>query len=362
MRDIMKIRITDIIKINPTRSKPNGTRTAHYRVFKSALCTVTLALLIISLGAPAIAQKASPRSKGVDSAPVIAVKPEAVVNGDRIYLKDILDSSSDSKLAEKIGNLIVGYSPRPGKEKKLTGSWIVSKLRSKKWLPKDAEISAPKYIRISRAYQNLNPQRLEQVFLNYIASRSGKAEFKVSQFKVRGSYKFPTGRMTFHILNPFPKKLSGRVSLRIAVSLGGKERRRLTLSGWIDRFESVLCANRYLPRNTVLTAADVKMQQMNVSKAPANLVTDLKDAVGKRLKQNIKPGEAIRHNMLSIPPLIRKGDKVKLVAQSGALRIVTLGIAKSSGGLGDQIRIENITSKKTVVGRVKDRSTVHVIF
>ena len=349
--------------MNPTGSNPNETRTFHYQALKSALITVVLALSILSLGVqPAIAQKIPPRLKGADVAPGIAIKPETVVNGDRIYLKDILDSSSDSKLAEKIGNLIVGYAPRPGKEKKLTGSWIVSKLRSKKWLPKDAKISTPKYIRVSRAYQNLNPQHLERVFLNYIASRSGKADFKVSQFKVRGSDKFPTGRMTFNILKPIPKKLSGRVSLRIAVSLGGKERGRLTLSGWIDRFESVLCANRYLPRNTTLSAADVKMQQMNVSKAPANLVTDLQDAVGKRLKQNIKPGEAIRHNMLSIPPLIRKGDKVKLVAQSGSMRIVTLGIAKSSGGLGDQIRIENITSKKTVVGRVKDHSTVQVIF
>ncbi len=348
--------------MNPTGSNPNGTRTVHCRAFKSVLFTVVSALLIISLGVPAIAQKVSPRTKGADAAPGIAIKPEAVVNEDRIYLKDILSPSPDSTLAEKIGNLFVGTSPRPGKEKKLTGSWIVSKLRSKKWLPKDAKISAPKYIRVSRTFQNLNPQHLERVFLNYIASRAGKADIKVSQFKVRGSDKFPTGPMTFNILKPIPKKLSGRVSLRIAVSLGGKERGRLTLSGWIDRFESVLCANRYLPRNTVLTEADVKMQQMNISKAPANLVTDLQDAVGKRLKQNIKPGAAIRHNMLSVPPLIHKGDKVKLVARSGTLRIVTLGIAKSSGGLGDQIRIENSTSKKTVVGRVKNDSTAQVIF
>jgi flagella basal body P-ring formation protein FlgA len=359
----MKSKMIDIIKMNSTGSNPNGIRTVHCQNFKSVLFTVVLALLIIFLGVqPVIAQKIPPRLKGADAAPGIAIKPEAVVNGDRIYLKDILDSSTDSKLAEKIGNLFVGNSPRPGKEIKLTGSWIVSKLRSKKWLPKDAKISAPKYIRVSRAYQNLNPQHLERVFLNYIASRAGKADLKVSQFKVRGSDKFPAGPITFNILKPIPKTLSGRVSLRIAVSLGGKERGRLTLSGWIDRFESVLCANRYLPRNTVLTEADVKMQQMNISKAPANLVTDLQDAVGKRLKQNIKPGETIRHNMLSDPPLIHKGDKVKLVARSGSLRIVTLGIAKSSGGLGDQIRIENSTSKKTVVGRVKSDSTVQVIF
>ncbi|HIJ57269.1 MAG TPA: flagellar basal body P-ring formation protein FlgA [Deltaproteobacteria bacterium] len=353
----------DKIKMNPTGSNPNGTRTVHYRTIKSVLFILFLALLIISLGVqPAIAQKMPSRSEAAGAVPGIVIKSETAVNGDRIYLKDILDSSSDSKLAEKIGNLVVGHSPRPGDEQKLTGSWIVSTLRSKKWLPEDAEISAPKYIRISRAYQNLDPQHLERVFCNYIASKVGKADFKVSQFKVRGSDKFPTGRMTFNILKPIPKTLYGRVSLRIAVAVGGKESGRLTLSGWIDRFESVLCANRYLPRNTVLTEDDLKMQQMNISKAPANLVTALQDAVGKRLKQDLKSGETLRHNMLSVPPLIHKGDKVKMVAQNGSLRIVTLGIAESSGGLGDQIRIENSTSKKTVVGRVKDHSTVEVIF
>jgi len=66
--------------------------------------------------------------------------------------------------------------------------------------------------------------------------------------------------------------------------------------------------------------------------------------------------------MVSVPPVIHKGDKVKLVAKSGNIKIVTFGIAKSAGGTGDQIRIENMTSKKTIVGRVKDASTVEVIF
>jgi flagella basal body P-ring formation protein FlgA len=337
-------------------------RTVLFQALKWIGSSVVITVLIISLGSTAGAEKRPPLSPEFADAPGIAFKSKTVVNGDRIYLKNILDSSSDPKLVDKIGNLFVGYSPRPGREKKLTGSWIVSKLRNKNLLPRSATLSIPDYIRVSRAYQSLNRKEVERIFIDHIAARIGDTDFKVSQFKIRGADKYPTGRMTLNVLNPIPKKLSGRVSLRIAAAIGGKEKGRLTATGWIDRVESVICAGRYLQRNTVLTEADLKMKQMNISKTPANLVLRLKDAVGKRLKQTLKPGMAIRHNMLAVPPLIHKGDRVKLVAQRGALRIVTMGIAKNSAGLGDQIRIENISSKKTVVGRVRNHSTVHVMF
>ena len=66
--------------------------------------------------------------------------------------------------------------------------------------------------------------------------------------------------------------------------------------------------------------------------------------------------------MLAVPPVIRKGDKVKIIAENGPLRIVTAGIAKGSGGIGEQIKVENISSQKTIVGRIKDDSTVEILF
>lgn len=290
------------------------------------------------------------------------IKPKAVVDGDRIYLKDLIGSWGESDLGAEIGNFSIGHSPKPGKERKLTGSWILSRLRSSKRLPQGIEVSAPPIIRVTRTYQKLNPELLRRVFLSYVSSRLGKAKYKISQVKTRGNDKFPVGRMTFSVVNPIPKKLYGRISLRIAVLTDGKAGGRATVSGWIERYETVLCADRYLERDTILTAADLRTRQIQLSKAPTNLVTDLQDAVGKRLKRSLKPEDILHHTMLSAPHLIQKGDKVKLVARNGALRIVTLGIAKSSGGAGDQIRIENITSKKTVLGRVRDSSTVEVIF
>ena len=108
--------------------------------------------------------------------------------------------------------------------------------------------------------------------------------------------------------------------------------------------------------------ADLQMERMNTSRIPAGVIKDMSDAIGKRINHNTKAGDYFRQNMLSVPPLVRKGDKVKLEAKSDCITIITVGIAKSSGGAGEQINIENISSKKAIVGKVKDASTVEIVF
>ena len=59
---------------------------------------------------------------------------------------------------------------------------------------------------------------------------------------------------------------------------------------------------------------------------------------------------------------IEKGDRVKIVARSEKLSVTTMGIAKADGARGDQIRVENAVSEKTVVGRVVAEGVVEVLF
>jgi flagella basal body P-ring formation protein FlgA len=88
----------------------------------------------------------------------------------------------------------------------------------------------------------------------------------------------------------------------------------------------------------------------------------LNSSVGKRLKQSVKAGQYLRLNMLAVPPVVQRGDRVKILVKNGPLKIETVGIAKASGGIGEQIKVENISSKKTVVGRIRDATAVEILF
>jgi len=290
----------------------------------------------------------------------ITIHSAVTVTGSRIYLNDVIES--DTHLPTNTRDMVLMNAPAPGKDRFLPGKWVASVIRTKGRFSDSVEITAPEQVHIRRAYQTLTPERLENFFYSYVEGRIEDPEFKITRIKVRGTDKFPVGAITLDFLEPEPQEISGRVNLRVRVKVDGEKFGWLTLSGWVDCYETVVCTSRYLSRGTVLKPADLEYERMNTSRMPAAVIRDLNDAVGKRLKRNIKAGNYLRRNMLSVPPVIHKGDKVKLVAKSGNIKIVTFGIAKSAGGTGDQIRIENMTSKKTIVGRVKDASTVEVIF
>jgi flagella basal body P-ring formation protein FlgA len=284
------------------------------------------------------------------------------VKEDQIYIKDIMNGCSDTNLIQRIGNLSIGKAPPPGREKIIRGSWIESFFRSNNWLQNRITLSVPDTVRVVRAHQTLPERRLKRLFRDYIAERINGAEFKVSRFRIRRSHKLPLGRITFDVGESSKKRILGSVVLPMTVYVDGKETERIILSAWIDQYQNVVCADRYLPRNSTLKAADLRFERINISKAPRNLITHLNHSVGKRLKQSVKAGQYLRANMLAAPLVIQRGDRVKILVENGPLKIETIGVAKNSGGIGAQIRVENISSKKTVVGRIRDATTVEILF
>jgi flagella basal body P-ring formation protein FlgA len=65
---------------------------------------------------------------------------------------------------------------------------------------------------------------------------------------------------------------------------------------------------------------------------------------------------------VEVPPLIRRGDVVRIIAESNTFRISTKGEAKEDGGKGERIRLVNLRSKKNIYAEVVDPGTVRVQF
>ena len=63
-----------------------------------------------------------------------------------------------------------------------------------------------------------------------------------------------------------------------------------------------------------------------------------------------------------MPPLVKRGDVVSIIAESKDLKVTTLGVAKEKGSLGGRILVENLTSKKEVYAYVIDSNKVRVEF
>ena len=91
-------------------------------------------------------------------------------------------------------------------------------------------------------------------------------------------------------------------------------------------------------------------------------MADMADVVGKRSVRNIQAGQVITNSMIENPPMIKKGNRVLIRAESPEILITTQGKVLEDGCFGDQVRVENISSGKEIFAVVSGPGLVEINF
>ena len=124
----------------------------------------------------------------------------------------------------------------------------------------------------------------------------------------------------------------------------------------------IVVASRSLSRDIQIGEADVHVVKKWVSRMAPNIVSDPREAIGKRLTVGAVANEEIQAGYLKRPILIKRGAPVRIVYERGALSVSALGYSEEDGVSGGMVRIRNAASKKTVHARVIDDSSVAIEF
>ncbi|MFZ5571707.1 MAG: flagellar basal body P-ring formation chaperone FlgA [Thermodesulfobacteriota bacterium] len=320
-----------------------------WRLFGCACC---LAWLQAAL--PVMAQSPPDGNKPAQ----VRIKAEAAVAGDRIRLGEVADIRGFGPQQDAFSQADLGAAPLPGMGKMVSGRKMVSLVKSLPGFPEDARVSVPRKVHIQRLSQIVPEDRLKALLAPYIDG----SDFVLRRVSVRGKTNFPLGDLSLGIAEQKTDKHRRRLDAVVSVSVDGHFAGKLNISAWVDRFSRVVCLRRALARGTVLTAADLELKSLNIIRNSNNVIGSAQEAVGKQLKKSLEAGACLFRNSLVNPILVHKGDRVKLIVGGGSLRVATTGIAKSSGGAADQIRVENPGSERIVMGRVVDAETVEIVF
>ena len=115
-------------------------------------------------------------------------------------------------------------------------------------------------------------------------------------------------------------------------------------------------ATRLIPAQTLVSAEDITLVEADIPGA----ATDPAEVAGRALRSIVYPGHAVRLADLTSATEIDRNQSVTLVFRKGPLTITTEGRALGRGGMGDTIRVLNLESRKTVVGRIMAGGTVVV--
>lgn len=292
----------------------------------------------------------------------VNIQPKTWVSGQRIYLKDVATINAPAHLSEKIANVYLTYAPKPGRSKVVKGSWIESRIKTVRFF-EEISLSIPDNVEIFRASQVITEEDYFNYFNDYISEHIGSdVRFEISRFQVKGDSPLPVGRLRVNLQHQTSVDLRGFVSLTASILVNDNFVQRVGLSGWIDRFEDIICAAKPLERNHVIEQNDVVIKARNVSKVKDSYYTRIEDVLNKRIKRKLVNGEIIFASIIEVPPMIYKGNKVTIIAESSALIVKTTGIAQSDGYPGEQIRVKNTMSNKIIQATVVDESTVKVLY
>jgi len=124
----------------------------------------------------------------------------------------------------------------------------------------------------------------------------------------------------------------------------------------------VLVAARPLPRGHRVQAGDLRRQTLELGALNGQYLLDETAALGQALRRSIASGERLAPSLLQAPVLVRRGDPVMMQLQSDKFVIHANGRAMASGGAGERIAVENLSSKRVVHGTVTGDGRVTVEF
>ncbi|UCF95334.1 MAG: flagellar basal body P-ring formation protein FlgA, partial [Desulfobacterales bacterium] len=105
-----------------------------------------------------------------------------------------------------------------------------------------------------------------------------------------------------------------------------------------------------------------RLLPMDLAQLPSDVITDLEAVIGKRTRRAVNPQTVLRSDLVELPPVVNRGDRVLIVAETEGLRITALGEVKHKGRPGERIQVVNLGSQKILHARVLDATTVEVEF
>lgn len=152
----------------------------------------------------------------------------------------------------------------------------------------------------------------------------------------------------------------GYGSVTVGVRCGGAKPWTLYVSAKIVAYGTVYTLTKTLPRGTVLGKRDLKPVTRNLAELRPGYIDDPKEALGMALRRPLHMGEIVNSNALEEPTLIKRGDQVQVLAESGGIRVSSKGTALEDGARGEQIRIKNTSSKRVIRARVVAANRVTV--
>lgn len=292
----------------------------------------------------------------------ITFNPTGTVDDSVIRLGDIVNFDEDTEMTKALATLTVGQSPPPGERNSLRSLSVKNYLVSSQSLPGDIHWTGSPAVTVHRQGMNIGSERILAIIAEFIKKNQNnlpEAEIRFVPDSLPLPFTLPTGDMTYEVIPSNPDIISSS-RFSIIFRIDNTVVKNMSVRGNMEALAQVVVCVGSMTRGSIIRPEHLTKVTMDISSL-ANPGLELSDLVGKRLQRNLRAGSPVLLSMVESLPVVQRGERVKIVINSGPLHLTATGLAHSDGIMDQMIRVQNINSNKIIYCRVAAPGLVEVI-
>lgn len=324
-------------------------------VFLAALAAAPVAAI------PGDASSRSPARDGAASAEVsreqvsIRFREVSLVDGGVIRLGDVARVMAGGERAvAELENLEVGKSAAFG----LTRSFDTETLFARVLQPFSGRYAFDcdnRMIKVTTRSAKLSRDslaRLVDAFVAAIPSHGGEVR-KWEIVRIPGDILVPATPHRLEITFAGAKR-KGKVELDLAIKDSSRTLRHIPITLNLRVEEPVLVAKTRIDRDQPLGEDNVTVEIRETTLMSEIVLGEPKRLIGHLAKVTLNPGRIITPLVVSIPPVVKRGQEAKLIYRNGGVSVTTGAVCRQDGLPGQIITAKSLASQRLVRVRVTE--------
>ncbi|HEX4949593.1 MAG TPA: flagellar basal body P-ring formation chaperone FlgA [Blastocatellia bacterium] len=297
--------------------------------------------------------------------PVVRVAAETTALQDRLTLGDVAEvRATDATVVARLRAVSLGYAPNVGMTREIARDRIALAIAAAGFAPGTVQVEAPAVALIRRAAQIVDPALLREAIEHATLDglNASGATARLARLELPTNIEAPAGHLDIRAATGQARDVFAPFTVFIELWQEGRVVKRLTATAQVEAFAPVLVTAREIAANTRLRYESYRMEVKRLERPLSYYITDPERLRGTAVRRAMARGEAITTDVISAEIVVRPGDPVKIIGQSGALQLMVAGEARAAGRIGDRIQVKNLQSGALLQAIVADEGVVRIRF
>lgn len=136
----------------------------------------------------------------------------------------------------------------------------------------------------------------------------------------------------------------------------------IKVSSEMQVFLPVVTSTAIINRGDTIRSNQLQQQETDIARIQRGFYHRTNEVAGMGAKRRIRANQILSPDLIDQPQLIKRGEKIKIIANRDGISASMPGEALEKGGEGEVIRVKNLSSGKTIDAKVVGTGVVTSTF